>query len=196
MANLGKLWFELGMRDKTDKDIAEIRKGIEKRLKDLNVDIGLNGDSLRRSIEAALAGRQFKVGILVDKANATKAVQDALAKAGYTTSIKPDDVRAARIAEINRRIANSYEESQAKVKKLQAQIDRLRVSHERAASSANKYSLPRARSFTNRCSCPSMSASLKWGPSSAPNITIPPAISTNISAWISRWASSTAFTTS
>ena len=140
MANLGKLWFELGIQDKTGNDIDKIRKGIEKRLKDLNVDIGLNGDSLRRSIEAALAGRQFKVGILVDKANATKAVQDALAKAGYTTSIKPDDVRAARIAEINRRIANSYEESQAKVKKLQAQIDRLRVSHERAASSANKYS--------------------------------------------------------
>ena len=136
MANLGKLWFELGIQDKTGNDIDKIRKGIEKRLKDLNVDIGLNGDSLRRSIEAALAGRQFKVGILVDKANATKAVQDALAKAGYTTSIKPDDVRAARIAEINRRIANSYEESQAKVKKLQAQIDRLRASHERAASSA------------------------------------------------------------
>lgn len=140
MASLGKLWFELGMRDKTEKDIAEIRKGIEKRLKELNVDIGLNGDSLRRSIEAALTGKQFKVDILVDKANATKAVQDALAKAGYTTSIKPDDVRAARIEEINRRIANSYEESQAKVKKLQAQIDRLRASHERAASSAGKYS--------------------------------------------------------
>ena len=140
MASLGKLWFELGMRDKTEKDIAEIRKGIEKRLKELNVDIGLNGDSLRRSIEAALTGKQFKVDILVDKANATKAVQDALAKAGYTTSIKPDDVRAARIAEINRRISNAYDESRAKVEKLQEQINNLRASHERAASSANKYS--------------------------------------------------------
>ena len=55
---------------------------------------------------------------------------------------------------------------------------------------------PRAHSFTNRCSCPSMSASLKWGPSSAPNITIPPAISTNISAWIWKWASSTVSMTS
>mgnify|MGYP001078406985 CR=1 FL=1 len=33
MGNLGKLWFELGLKDKTDKDIAEIRKGIEKRLR-------------------------------------------------------------------------------------------------------------------------------------------------------------------
>lgn len=140
MASLGKLWFELGMRDRTDKDIAEIRKGIEKRLKELNVDIGLNGEALRRSIEDALAGRQFKVGILVDKASATKAVQDALARAGYTASVRPDDVRAARIEEINKRIANSYEESQAKVKKLQAQIDRLRSTHERASSSASKYS--------------------------------------------------------
>lgn len=140
MASLGKLWFELGMRDRTDKDIAEIRKGIEKRLKELNVDIGLNGEALRRSIEDALAGRQFKVGILVDKASATKAVQDALARAGYTASVRPDDVRAARIEEINKRIANSYEESQAKVKKLQAQIDRLRSTHVRASSSASKYS--------------------------------------------------------
>lgn len=140
MASLGKLWFELGMRDKTDKDIAEIRKGVEKRLKDLNVDIGLNGDSLRRSIEAALTGKQFKVDILVDKANATKAVQDALAKAGYTTSIKPDDVRAARIAEINRRISNAYDESRAKAEKLQEQIKILRARYERATSSANKYS--------------------------------------------------------
>lgn len=140
MANLGKLWFELGMQDKTGDDIDKIRKGIEKRLKELNVDIGLNGDSLRRSIEDALAGRQFKVGILVDKANATKAVQDALAKAGYTTSIKPDDVRAARIAEINRRISNSYDESRTKIEKLQEQIKNLRKSHEQATSSASKYS--------------------------------------------------------
>ena len=35
MSNLGKLWFELGIKDKTDKDIAEIRKNVEKRLKAL-----------------------------------------------------------------------------------------------------------------------------------------------------------------
>lgn len=61
MGNLGKLWFELGLKDKTDKDIAEIRKGIEKRLKDLNVDVGLDRNALRNSIENALRGQQFNL---------------------------------------------------------------------------------------------------------------------------------------
>lgn len=44
MANLGKLWFELGLKDKTDKDIAEIRKNVEKRLKALGVDVKITPD--------------------------------------------------------------------------------------------------------------------------------------------------------
>ena len=38
MANLGKLWFELGLKDRTDKDIEVIRKKVEKRLKELGVE--------------------------------------------------------------------------------------------------------------------------------------------------------------
>ena len=39
MVSLWKLWFELGLKDRTDKDIEEIRKKVEKRLKELGVDV-------------------------------------------------------------------------------------------------------------------------------------------------------------
>ena len=44
MANLGKLWFELGLKDRTDKDIEEIRKKVEKRLKELGVEVKITPD--------------------------------------------------------------------------------------------------------------------------------------------------------
>ena len=45
MGSLGKMWFELGLKDLTDKDI----KAVEKRLKDLNVQVGLNKMCIRDS---------------------------------------------------------------------------------------------------------------------------------------------------
>lgn len=139
MGNLGKLWFELGLKDKTDKDIAEIRKGIEKRLKDLNVDVGLDRNALRNSIENALRGQQFKIDVVVDKANTTKLIQDAIAKAGINTNVSASDVRAKRIEEINKRIQNSYDESREKIKKLQEQVRKLRGEYSNTSSSASKY---------------------------------------------------------
>ena len=44
MANLGKLWFELGLKDRTDKDIEVIRKKVEKRLKELGVEVKITPD--------------------------------------------------------------------------------------------------------------------------------------------------------
>lgn len=134
MGNLGKLWFELGLKDLTDKDI----KSIEKRLKDLNVQVGLNGQSLKSSIENALRGQQFKIDVVVDKANTTKLIQDAIAKAGINTNVSASDVRAERAIEIQKRVQNAYNESQKRIEKLQAQIDKLRSSQDRASSSANK----------------------------------------------------------
>lgn len=83
MGSLGKLWFELGLKELTDKDI----KAVEKRLKDLDIQVGLNGQSLKSSIENALRGQQFKIDVVVDKANTTKLIQDAIAKAGINTNV-------------------------------------------------------------------------------------------------------------
>lgn len=135
MGNLGKLWFELGLKDLTDKDI----KAVEKRLKDLDIQVGLNGQSLKSSIENALRGQQFKIDVVVDKANTTKLIQDAIAKAGINTNVSASDVRAKRIEEINKRIQNSYDESREKIKKLQEQVRRLRGEYSNTSSSASKY---------------------------------------------------------
>lgn len=135
MGSLGKMWFELGLKDLTDKDI----KAVEKRLKDLNVQVGLNSQSLKFSIENALRGQQFKIDVVVDKANTTKLIQDAIAKAGINTNVSASDVRAKRIEEINKRIQNSYDESREKIKKLQEQVRKLRGEYSNTSSSANKY---------------------------------------------------------
>lgn len=135
MGSLGKMWFELGLKDLTDKDI----KAVEKRLKDLNVQVGLNSQSLKSSIENALRRQQFKIDVVVDKANTTKLIQDAIAKAGINTNVSASDVRAKRIEEINKRIQNSYDESREKIKKLQEQVRKLRGEYSNTSSSANKY---------------------------------------------------------
>lgn len=135
MGSLGKMWFELGLKDLTDKDI----KAVEKRLKDLNVQVSLNSQSLKSSIENALRGQQFKIDVVVDKANTTKLIQDAIAKAGINTNVSASDVRAKRIEEINKRIQNSYDESREKIKKLQEQVRKLRGEYSNTSSSANKY---------------------------------------------------------
>lgn len=135
MGGLGKLWFELGLKELKDKDI----KAVEKRLKDLDIQVGLNGQSLKSSIENALRGQQFKIDVVVDKANTTKLIQDAIAKAGINTNASASDVRAKRIEEINKRIQNSYDESREKIKKLQEQVRKLRGEYSNTSSSASKY---------------------------------------------------------
>lgn len=135
MGSLGKLWFELGLKELKDKDI----KAVEKRLKDLDIQVGLNGQSLKSSIENALRGQQFKIDVVVDKANTTKLIQDAIAKAGINTNVSANDVRAKRIEEINKRIQNSYDESREKIKKLQEQVRKLRGEYSNTSSSASKY---------------------------------------------------------
>lgn len=139
MASLGKLWFELGLKDRTDKDIEEIRKGVEKRLKSLNVDIGLNSTALRNSIENALRGQQFKIDVVVDKANTTKLIQDAIAKAGINTNVTASDVRARRIEEINNRINNSNEKQRLQIQKLQEQLRKLRGEYTSTSSAGKRY---------------------------------------------------------
>lgn len=139
MASLGKLWFELGLKDRTDKDIEEIRKGIEKRLKSLNVDIGLNSTALRNSIENALRGQQFKIDVVVDKANTTKLIQDAIARAGINTNVSASDVRAKRIEEINDRISKSNEKQRLQIQKLQEQLKKLRGEYTSTSSAGKMY---------------------------------------------------------
>lgn len=73
MANLGKLWFELGLKDKTDKDIAEIRKNVEKRLKALGVDMKITPD-----LSELKNLKEVNVEIVTDTDKMIKDIQTAL----------------------------------------------------------------------------------------------------------------------
>lgn len=97
MAKIGNLWFDLGIKDLTEKDIKRITKSIEKKLKDTGVDLGVNTDGMISQIQEALSKRKFNVDIVVDKANVAKVVQEALTKAGYNPNVTASDVRASRI---------------------------------------------------------------------------------------------------
>ena len=140
MANLGKQWFEIGLKDMTDKDMEKMRKDLKRRLEGLNVDVGLNGDALKNSIENALRGQRFKIDVVVDKANTTKIIQDAIARAGINTKVTASDVRAERVRQIQEQMSHATEKHRKAVEKLQAQIDRLRASQNKSSSSARRYS--------------------------------------------------------
>ncbi len=73
MSNLGKLWFELGIKDKTDKDIAEIRKNVEKRLKALGVDVKITPD-----LSELKNLKEVNVEIVTDTDKMVRNIQTAL----------------------------------------------------------------------------------------------------------------------
>lgn len=155
MGNLGKLWFELGLKDLTDKDI----KSIEKRLKDLNVQVGLNGQSLKSSIENALRGQQFKIDVIIDKANTTKLIQEALTKAGKNVDITRNDINVQKLLGMQERqqyaidkykaqIENLYVGIENKNKKLEVLEERLKKARENTAAATARREKAE-RSLTN-----------------------------------------------
>lgn len=155
MGNLGKLWFELGLKDLTDKDI----KSIEKRLKDLNVQVGLNGQSLKSSIENALRGQQFKIDVVIDKANTTKLIQEALTKAGKNVDITRNDINVQKLLGMQERqqyaidkykaqIENLYVGIENKNKKLEVLEERLKKARENTAAATARREKAE-RSLTN-----------------------------------------------
>lgn len=73
MSNLGKLWFELGIKDKTDKDIENIRKNVEKRLKALGVDVKITPD-----LSELKNLKEVNVEIVTDTDKMVRNIQTAL----------------------------------------------------------------------------------------------------------------------
>lgn len=78
---LGDLYFDVVLKDKTEATI----KDIKRQLASLKINIG-DGSEERKRIKTALS-KPFKIGIIVDKADASKAVQAALNKANITPSV-------------------------------------------------------------------------------------------------------------
>ena len=85
MANgtkLGDLYFDVLLSDNTSKQISDIKHKLE------NIKIGVgNASDVRATIKKALGEKPFKVGIVVDKAEASRIVQQALDKASVKLSM-------------------------------------------------------------------------------------------------------------
>lgn len=99
MADLGNLSFGILYKD-DPKQLDKIKERALKKLQDMNlvtkVSGSINKTDLVKSVRDALGSEQFKIGVIVDKANAAKAVRDALDKAGLNTNYSASDLRAER----------------------------------------------------------------------------------------------------
>ena len=57
MADLGKLWFSIGLNDETDKDYDKIKKKIEEKLKEkieVKIRPSVDAEQLKHTMEVAL----------------------------------------------------------------------------------------------------------------------------------------------
>ena len=61
MADLGNLYFDILLRDMTDKDIDRIKKKLEKI--GVKIDADVNRKTLEKNIREALKNKTFKVNL-------------------------------------------------------------------------------------------------------------------------------------
>lgn len=156
MAKLGSLYYDLFLKDLTDKDV----KAIEKKLKNLGVELdtkklteslknsvesykgkdvalGVKSQSLHDSIRAALKKPEFPIKVRVEAASAQQAVRDALQHAGLQRGFTAADKRQYD-AETKRLTFMTRAQSAAAAANALAQ-QRLARAHNIAESSARNH---------------------------------------------------------
>jgi hypothetical protein len=123
MADLGKLWFSLGLKDETEKDYDKIKKSVEARLKDVRMNVRPDVDvtKLERAYEKAQAAATLAkeklnasiskqmTGQMVESINSIGKVNDELKKMGdYYRDLerKADAESKARVLSDNTRLQN------------------------------------------------------------------------------------------
>ena len=163
MADVGSLWFSVLYKD-DPKQLDQIKERALKKLQDMNLVTKVSGTVNKKelidSVASALSGQQFKIGVEVDKANATKAVRDALTKAGITTDFSAGELRAAK-ARAAQTKANSYANSQ------------MELARQRAASAAKaELGLAAARERSANAAKAHVSASLRMNSAMTSQISI------------------------
>lgn len=112
MAEIGQLWYSVFLKDMSDKDIDKIKKKFENL--NTKLALGLDAKAFDASIKAALKQSAYdvKVNVVVDKANATEALRQAMQRAGtWNGNFTASDLRATRAQEIQRR-TQAYIDSQ------------------------------------------------------------------------------------
>lgn len=115
MANLGNLFFSLGIRDNTDADWDKIIKRIEKR--SASIGITVDGNKLHSQINNALSGKKYTIDLSVSvKDNEVEAaIRRAYSRlsniGGVTTQTKPSSeaqlIRASAYADSQKALERS-----------------------------------------------------------------------------------------
>lgn len=156
MPKLGSLYYELLLKDLTDRDL----QAIEKKLQNLSIELdtkklteslkksvesykgkdlslGVKTQYLHDSIRAALKQPEFPIKVRVEAASAQDAVREALRRAGLQRSFTADDKRFYD-AETKRNAAMQVAAAKAASANALAQ-QRLARAHNIAESSARKH---------------------------------------------------------
>lgn len=147
MANLGSLYFDVLLRDKTAAERAKMKADL---IRDLQVQLNVSVDTkaLAQQIKTDLAQHQFKIGVVVDKATATQAVQQALSQVRtWNGKYTADDLRAER---------GRTQQAIQQWKDAQAELARVKAAHIAAKDAAGAHA----------------SASINLGSAMGSNITI------------------------
>lgn len=144
MAELGNLQFSILYKDDPEQ-LEKIKERALKKLQEMNLVTKVSGTvnkkELLESVKAALSSERFRIGVVVDKAGAAKAVREALDKAGLDTGYTVGDLRAERARATAAR-AEAYVNSQRELTRRQAALAAkaelgLAAARERGAGAAN-----------------------------------------------------------
>lgn len=130
MANLGSLYFDILLRDKTQAERARLKADLQR---DLQIKLKVQADTtdLRNQIATALGTTPFKIGIVVDKATASQAVQQALAQVRtWNGKYTADDLRAEK---------GKTQQAIQQLRLAQAELARVKSEHYMARDAANAH---------------------------------------------------------
>lgn len=147
MADLGSLYFDVLLRDKTAAERAKMKADL---LRDLQIQLNVSVDTktLTQQIRNDLLQNPFKIGIVVDKATATQAVQQALSQVRtWNGKYTDSDLRAER---------GRTQQAIQQWKEAQAELARVKAAHVAAKDAASAHA----------------SASISLGGAMGSNITI------------------------
>ena len=135
MANLGNLWFSVGLKDETDKDWDKIVKRVEQRGAKLGLTV--DGQKLQREINAAIAGKKYTIdlSVAVKDNQIEAAIRNAYNRltnlGGATTQTRPSSE-----AQLVR--ADAYSKAQAQLERSRKALADLREARLRDAEAARQ----------------------------------------------------------
>lgn len=131
MANLGNLYFDILLQDKTDKQLKEIRSkviaGLKKELPAL--DIKIDRSKLAADVRKALSGEKFTIDVRTSDGKALGSLTAGQLRAQRATAIQ---------AESEAKVALANARAKAAADRASASLQRLAAAHAGAAGAAER----------------------------------------------------------